>query len=644
MMMVGPDGQPVVPQGGQPMMMMQPMQNMQNMQNGGQPMMMMMPAQMQNGGQPMMMMMPTQMQNGGQQQMMMQMPMMQGGVQMQGGSQMQGMMPGGVQAVQPVVWAQSNNGMSSNQASQVGGPPGAFSGPPGTLTSSLQPSPELKPAAAPEEAESPQGDKSSKENATSPTNSVLSKNSVVESRRELLQKHASEVVARLRRSGARRNDLAAAQLRHSTFSALNLEVSGGSRKNTTLQPLSRQTIAELQSEWAASRKKAAEAAKAKQIDSNASTASTEETTDEIEEAAPSPRGDGGFSRRYLLVARHAFSGSTPPTELANFVSDEHVSAWKSEKKGRAPDSPTSWRSPLTPSDKAYKIASASSGEVSRTQQLTRDVNSLLNKVCPENVATIIERVASTEVRSVDELQLIIGLIFKKSLAEPHYCETYADMVSALKQRMPEFKSSTGGKPITFKAAVLNATQSEFEALSDILTLSEEETRGLEAGEIDYLKKKRKDRARANMKFIGQLFLRALLGTRIIESVIRDLAKCSTEAAVPEEPMVECLCELLQNIGYTLEVSGSGGQAALTEVCFRLQNLKKNYSKRIQFAIQDVLDIRSAGWKKKSFKASAKTKEEIRREQEMELRAQACGHEVVAAEVQIAGARRPAMGW
>jgi len=605
-------------------------------------MMMMMPGQMQG-----------QMQNANQ-PMMMQMPM-QNGMQMQQG----GMQQGGMQ-MQPVVWAQPNNGMNNGtngtsngmanskqtQGSSGGGfagPPGAFSGPPGTLIPSTQKSSEPRSPASEgkdsvKDAPSQQGKaaKETKENVTSPTNSAISKTSV-ETRRELLQKHASEVVARLRRSGARRNDLAAAQLRHSTFSALNLEVSGGSRKNATLQPLSRQTIAELQSEWAASRKKAAEA-KAK-IASNASTASTEESPDEVEETTE-PRtciaeADGSFSMRSLLAARHAFRSQQPPSDMSNFVAKE--------LSGSATSSSSSWRAPaLSPSDNAYKVAD--SGELSRMQQLTRDVNSLLNKVCPDNVATIIERVASTEVRSVEELQLIIGLIFKKSLAEPHYCETYADMVFALKQRMPEFKSSTGGKVVTFKAAVLNATQSEFEALSDILTLSEEETRGKQDKEIELLKKQRKDRARANMKFIGQLFLRALLGTRIIESVIRDMAKCSSEATVPEEPIVECLCELLTNIGFTLEAAGGTGQSALNEVCIRLQNLKKHYSKRVQFAIQDVLDIRSAGWKKKTFKPAAKRKDEIRREQEMELRRVASGQEVGASEVQIAGARRPAMGW
>jgi len=159
-------------------------------------------------------------------------------------------------------------------------------------------------------------------------------------------------------------------------------------------------------------------------------------------------------------------------------------------------------------------------------------------------------------------------------------------------------------------------------------------------EIDTLRKKRRDRARGNMRFIGQLFLRSLLGSRIIESIIKDLAKCQDADVAPEEAIVECLCELLQNTGFTLERSGAAGQASLSKVCDKLCAIKSNYSKRIQFGIQDVLDIRAAGWKKKTFKASAKTKGEIRREQEQDLWAQACGQEVQSAEVQIAGARRP----
>jgi hypothetical protein len=150
---------------------------------------------------------------------------------------------------------------------------------------------------------------------------------------------------------------------------------------------------------------------------------------------------------------------------------------------------------------------------------------------------------------------------------------------------------------------------------------------------------------ANMKFIGQLFLREMLNAKIIGSVIQDLAKCNQVDVNPEEPMLECICELLTNIGYTLE-SSPIGKSALTSVCSRLLELKTKrdgsskfvYCKRIQFAIQDLLDIRSAGWTKKTFKTSAKTKEEIRLQQEKDIAAQARGRQGQEVEVQIAGAK------
>lgn len=116
--------------------------------------------------------------------------------------------------------------------------------------------------------------------------------------------------------------------------------------------------------------------------------------------------------------------------------------------------------------------------------------------------------------------------------------------------------------------------------------------------------------------------------------------------------MECLCELLQNIGYTLEQCGSAGKDALDSVCARLGDLKQRtgtragglYCKRIQFAIQDVLDTRNNGWRRKTFKASAKTKMEIAHEQYRDTVAQAYyGVTADGSEVQIAGARRNVLG-
>lgn len=121
--------------------------------------------------------------------------------------------------------------------------------------------------------------------------------------------------------------------------------------------------------------------------------------------------------------------------------------------------------------------------------------------------------------------------------------------------------------------------------------------------------------------------------------------CDGGDKLPGEHVLECICELLNSIGFTLE-SLPAGQVALSQVCSRLKDLKQCqdrngkpvYSKRIQFQIQDLLETRAAGWTKKSFKAAAKTMQEIRNEQNRDIRAQAVGKGIEGAEQVIAGAR------
>merc|ERR1712107_639126 len=281
----------------------------------------------------------------------------------------------------------------------------------------------------------------------------------------------------------------------------------------------------------------------------------------------------------------------------------------------------------------------------REHELQRVVQSLL-KICPENVKKISSQIAATNVASTSELKIVIGLIMKKSLSEPHYCETYADLVYMLKAEMPEFPSPDGGKPVSFKSTLLNVCQNEFESMPSSMEASKEEAEKYDPEELEFIRKQRKNRVLANMKFIGHLFLRQLLTAKIIGSVIEDLSMCSQADVLPAEHVVECLCELLTSIGFTLE-SMPAGAAALKQVCGRLMDLKSRkengksiYGKRIQFAIQDLLDMRAKGWERKVFKTAAKTKEEIRQAQEKDIIKAQSGHDAPSGEKVIAG-QRPA---
>jgi len=351
-----------------------------------------------------------------------------------------------------------------------------------------------------------------------------------------------------------------------------------------------------------------------------------------------------------------------PEEIANLVASEDATAWRALDKvgGSTPKdrdrpvdrrifgtriTPTnsrrdrdrmrndrdSWtrdaesiRAPtLQVSENAYRRPSTADA-LSRDEELKRCTQSLLNKICPENVSTISSRITQeAHPQSVHELHLVIGLIFRKALTEPHYCETYADLVYHLKSAMPEFPSETeGAKPVTFKSTLLNVVQNEFESMPRTLELEPEEAAKYDEEELKFRKAQRKASFLANMKFIGHLFLRQLLATKIIAQIVQELMLCERSVdALPEEHVVECICELLTAIGYTLEKQPSG-RSALEQVCGRLLDLKQRknqngkgvLSKRIQFNIQDLFDIRNAGWVMKVHKPTAKTKEEVRLEQ------------------------------
>jgi translation initiation factor 4G len=193
--------------------------------------------------------------------------------------------------------------------------------------------------------------------------------------------------------------------------------------------------------------------------------------------------------------------------------------------------------------------------------------------------------------------------------------------------MPSFPNPAGGKDITFKFILLAVCQDEFESMPKSLNPSKEEIATVDPEELNFKMSQQRARFLANMKFIGNLVLELLLSTRIVANIMVELVG----TGVPEEHVLECVCELLTGIGSTMEAMPAA-KNSVESVCTRLHELKQCkrsdgkalLSKRIHFSIQDVLDMRAAGWTKKTFKAAAKTKEEIRLEQEKDIAATGSG--------------------
>eukprot|EP00435_Cladocopium_sp_Y103_P071417 s1080_g37.t1 len=178
-----------------------------------------------------------------------------------------------------------------------------------------------------------------------------------------------------------------------------------------------------------------------------------------------------------------------------------------------------------------------------------------------------------------------------------------------------------GQSLETLEVLLNNCQNEFENMPATFEATDEDRAKCPNPEdLQQELKRKKDMMLANMKFIGHLFLRQLLAVKVIGQVVHDLIGIKENGSLPEEHMIECVCELLQAIGYTLDES-SHGENLMNSFQARLKDLSKHllgdgkqaFSKRIRFAIEDLLDLRKNKWQKKVFKEQAKTKNEVKGE-------------------------------
>mmetsp|Transcript_83316 Transcript_83316/g.222775 ORF Transcript_83316/g.222775 Transcript_83316/m.222775 type:complete len:982 (-) Transcript_83316:213-3158(-) len=258
---------------------------------------------------------------------------------------------------------------------------------------------------------------------------------------------------------------------------------------------------------------------------------------------------------------------------------------------------------------AYKI----SAPKTREEKLERQVRSLLNKIAPENLDTIASRMEEIELENATEMTQVIKIILGKALDEPHYSATYGDMVAVLADKYPAFPAETeDDKPQTLQRLLLNATQEQYEALPRTAKPTAEQKEKFAddpAGMEEEITRQRK-RVRAMVHFIGNLYIRKLLVTKVVQALLKDLA-APAKKKYPEELEVDCACDLLSTIGFTLD-SEPKGKMIIDTIVGRLKELQQSgkYTTRCLCVMMDTLDLRSNGWRMKAKREVAKTLKEV----------------------------------
>mmetsp|Transcript_131263 Transcript_131263/g.245638 ORF Transcript_131263/g.245638 Transcript_131263/m.245638 type:complete len:526 (+) Transcript_131263:79-1656(+) len=233
----------------------------------------------------------------------------------------------------------------------------------------------------------------------------------------------------------------------------------------------------------------------------------------------------------------------------------------------------------------------------KLRELDQKVSAILAEIGPDNVQAVVDRIVEVQLESAVEMQRLVATIFSKVLDEPHHGEAYADMVSALRARLPEFPPEREGeKRHRFFRILLNTCQNYFESSMTCVT------------------QENKHSSLACMKFFGHLYLRNLLGLGALDQVVFDLVGAKEDGKLPEEHAVECVCNLLQIIGHALEET-SDGQNLMCSFIARLRSISQeknadgtdSFSTAVRSQIEDLLALRLNRWRKERAPEQEKTK-------------------------------------
>ncbi|KAL2369568.1 hypothetical protein RJ035_007083 [Blastomyces gilchristii] len=268
----------------------------------------------------------------------------------------------------------------------------------------------------------------------------------------------------------------------------------------------------------------------------------------------------------------------------------------------------------------------------------RKIKANLNKMTPDNFERISDQLLSIVGQSKLEsngftLQLVIQRTVDKAMDEAHWSPLYAQFCHRMQNYVtPDIKdesmrdrdgNAVAGKTL-FKKYLLNGCQDEFNRGWKVDLPKTPEGVTEEAAMMSdeyYIAAAAKRRGLGLIKFIGELYKLGMLTEGIMHGCI---VKLLNFKGVPEEAEVESLINLLRTVGYSLDHTKSkehrGKMGNYFEVIQALTSMQ-GVPKRLQFMLEDLIDLRNAGWISKDIdkgpKKIAEIREEAAREHEKE---------------------------
>lgn len=266
-------------------------------------------------------------------------------------------------------------------------------------------------------------------------------------------------------------------------------------------------------------------------------------------------------------------------------------------------------------------------------ELRRKALAILNKLTPQKFETLVQRFQELPIDSYQKLAACMELVFEKAVDEPSFSVAYAMMCQELqKKKVPdELKPDEN---VNFRKLLISRCQKEFEKdymegqnreknEADINQATTEDEKKKIKMEFEAMEMKMRKRSLGNIRFIGELYKLGMLTARIMHECVRKLLNSNPS----DEESLECLCRLLTTVGQDLDKETSerlnkGAVAGLCDLTSYFKEMRrfvdeKKTSARVRFLMQDVIELKQNGWRKRREDAGPKTIDQIHKEVQKE---------------------------
>lgn len=318
-------------------------------------------------------------------------------------------------------------------------------------------------------------------------------------------------------------------------------------------------------------------------------------------AAPPPPP---FPHRRILVATR----QKPPT----------LSRGEGERQNDRGSS-TAWK-PF----KKLKITDADGGE---TEKLFRTMRGILNRITPTNFF-LVDKLRALEIKTVEQLDVIVKMIFERVVEEPLFVEVYAQMVKyiySIKVPVGESRGENGsdevndeGNYVHFRKLLQDRSKKEMDLMFECDSAIEDEKDFVEAvknNDLKYAKAKRRflnyilfmgERLRLDigdeplMQYMQHMIyvLMNVNARMIYVDANHELRSHEYESEDPlkDDESIEAVCRLMMRIGKNMDhAQGKSKMDGFFRDLERIVKNKKTTSARVRFLLMDVVDLRKGGW-------------------------------------------------